>query len=158
MPRTNLLPAGPGGDLPDRLSVVEYRLLLAGGITVKPKRRQTPEEDLHRACFAWIGLLTPRHPILRWMVHYPAGGKRPKGEAGKLKALGTKPGVPDLMIPRPHRGRTGLAVELKSPTGSVSGDQKGWLSALEDDGYLTAVYRSLEEFQAVVMRFLEGKP
>lgn len=136
--------------------MTEYRGLVASGIAAKPKRRQSPEEDLHRICFEWVTLLSSRYPILRWMAHYPAGGKRPRGEAGKLRALGTKPGVPDLMVFRPYRGWTGLAVELKSATGTVSDNQQEWLSALKEDGYLTAVCRSLDEFQAVVMKFLEG--
>lgn len=143
--------------LPDRLSVKDYRALLAAGTPAKVARRKNPEEDLHRACFAWVGLVTPRHPLLRWMVHVPNGGKRPRGEAGKLKAMGAKPGVPDLMLPRRCGDWAGVAIELKSPTGRVSDDQQEWLSALDEEGYLTAVCRTLDEFQSVVGIFLSGR-
>lgn len=139
---------------PERMSLEQYRAIVAGGVMAKPKRRASPEEDLHRACFEWVGLVTPRYRILRWLVHYPAGGKRPKGEAGKLKAMGAKPGVPDLVLPRRHGQWAGLAVELKAATGRLSDDQREWLLALGEEGYLTAVCRTLEEFQAVMMRFL----
>lgn len=142
---------------PDRITIVEYRNLLASGTSVKPKRRKSPEEDLHRACFEWTGLMQPRHPILRWMIHVPNGGKRPKGEAGKLKAMGAKKGVPDLILPRIYRGWSGFASELKSDTGRVSDDQEEWLEAFREDGYLTCVCRSIEHYQREVMRFLKGK-
>lgn len=141
----------------DSIDLTAYRKLLAEGANPRVRRRAHPEEDLQRACFDWLGLIAPKNPILRWAFHYPAGGKRPKGEAGKLKAMGTKPGVPDVMLPRPWLGWQGLAIELKSATGTVSDDQWDWLHALEADGYLTAVCRTLEEFQAVVMRFLVGR-
>lgn len=144
--------------VPARISVSDYRALLASGATtVKVKRRATPEEDLHRAAFQWVGLMSGRHRLLRFMFHTPNGGKRPKGEAGKLRAMGQKPGVPDLMLPRRCGVYAGLAIELKSPKGRVSDDQCDWLAALDEEGYLTAVCRDLDAFQAVVLRFLSGK-
>jgi hypothetical protein len=140
------------------MSVSDYRALLASGTTVKVKRRKTPEEDLHRAAFEWVGLMSGRQRILRWMFHTPNGGKRPKSESGKLKAMGQRPGVPDLMLPRRRGVYAGLAVELKSATGRLSPYQREWLAALDEEGYLTAVCRDLDAFQAVVLRFLGGKP
>lgn len=118
------------------------------------KRRLSPEEDLHRVCFGWIGLMQQQYPILKWMMHVPNGGKRPRGEAGKLKAMGAKPGVPDLLLPRKYGVWLGLAVELKSAVGRLSVDQEDWLDAFEEDGYLTAVCRTFEDFQSVVFRYL----
>lgn len=145
------------------MSVAQYRELLAtgrlGGTTIAGARpRNSPEEDLHRACFEWIELMTPQNPVLHWLVHVPNGGKRPRGEAGKLKAMGAKPGVPDFMLPRLWRGWTGLAVELKSDTGRVTAAQQEWLDALGEDGYLCAVCRTLLDFELVVKRFLSGRP
>lgn len=139
-----------------RISVAEYHALFANGDKPVAKRRNTPEEDLHRACFELIGLLLFRHGILRWMVHYPSGGKRPRGEAGKLKAMGTKKGVPDLMLPKRNGRWTGLAIELKSATGRVSTEQQEWLAALAEEGYLTCVARTLREFQETLNTYLQG--
>jgi len=143
--------------IPERISTTQYRAMLATGQIPKVKiKRASPEEDLHRDCMEWVLRCTGRHPILRWMLHVPNGGKRPKGEAGKLKAMGTKPGYPDLTLPRRHTRWHGLAIELKSPTGSVSPDQKDWLNAFVADGWLVTVCRSLDEFIAVLHVFLEG--
>ena len=121
-------------------------------------KRASPEEDLHRACMEWVVLSSAKHPILRWMIHVPNGGKRPRGEAGKLKALGTKPGYPDLTLPRRHKHWAGLAIELKSTEGRLSKDQKEWLDAFEKDGWLVAVCRTLDEFIATIMAYLDGSP
>lgn len=79
----------------ESISLSQFKQLVASGKcqTIKV-RRQTPEENLHVACLQWVLLEQRSHPILRWLVHVPNGGKRPKGEAGKLKAMGTKPAIP----------------------------------------------------------------
>lgn len=86
--------------------------------------------------------------------HVPNGGKRSKGEAGKLKALGVKPGYPDLTLPRKYGQWSGLAIELKSPTGRVSPEQQEWLDAFKADGYLVGVSRTLEEFLGLLGLYL----
>lgn len=139
----------------ERISIAQYRELLASGGVAKPKRAH-PEEDLHRACFDLVGKLSCRHPILAWMVHYPAGGKRPKGEAGKLKAMGAKPGIPDLLLPRRNGIWTGFACELKSATGRLSSHQEDWLQALAAEGYFISVCRTVDEFQTALRQYLLG--
>lgn len=137
----------------ESISLADYRKLIATGGNVRMKvKRATPEEDLHRSCIEWVVLSKARYPILKWMTHVPNGGKRSKGEGGKLKALGVKPGYPDLTLPRKHKQWTGLAIELKSPTGRVTPEQQEWLDAFEEDGYLVGVARTLDEF----LRLLGG--
>nr|WP_241839296.1 VRR-NUC domain-containing protein [Rhodoferax antarcticus] len=144
--------------------MTQYRAYLAGDKS-SPKRsgsvhrvrRKTPEEDLHRQCVQWVELMAHAHPILAWMLHVPNGGKRPHGEAGKLKAMGAKPGFPDLFLPKVCSGFTGLAIELKSPTGRLSEAQGLWLGELKGEGYLCAVCRSFDEFEAVIHQYLNVK-
>lgn len=134
------------------ISVAQYRALLASGAKAKPSRRTQPEEDLHRACVEWADFNQARISRLKWLIHIPNGGKRSKGEAGKMKALGVKKGVIDLMLPRPSplRRWQGLAIELKSTTGELTPDQEAWLAAHQEDGWLTGVARTLENFIALV--------
>lgn len=141
----------------ERLSLAAYRALVTqGGVTAKPVKRvrRTEEEDLHRDCMAYVTLLSARHSILRYMFHVPNGGKRPTGEAGKLRAMGTKRGFPDLSLPRRRGAWRGLAVELKSSDGKVAEDQWDWLNVLREEGYLTAVCRTFDEFECVLTHFL----
>lgn len=141
----------------DRITAKQYRELLEGGCNQKAARRQTPEEDLHRACMDWATLQEARYPALRWLVHVPNGGKRSKAEAGKLKGMGVKSGYPDLVINRTSGMWRGLATELKSETGRVSPDQADWLEMFLEEGYLVVVCRSLDEFIEAALLYLNGK-
>lgn len=151
----------PSANFPDRIPVALYREMLASGtLTVagtNGHKRASPEEDLHRSCFELVELLTAREPILQYLVHVPNGGARSKGEAGKLKAMGTKPGIPDFVLPRTRGKWRGLALELKAEKGRLSEDQKFWLRGLEDEGYLVSVCRTLEAFQEILQAFLNGQ-
>lgn len=148
------------------MSAAEFRALVVGGaLSASPSstpggrkaRPSTPEEDLQIECFKAVAVLELKHPILKWMVHVPNGGKRTKAQAGRLKAMGVKSGVIDVLLPRRHRGWAGLAIELKSAKGRTTPDQDAWLEAFAEDGYVTGVARTLDEFMALVNRYIEGK-
>ena len=152
------MPADKPQGIPERMSTAQFRALLnVGAIPNVTVKRKSPEEDLHRACIEWAQRHEKRYPLLERLVHVPNGGKRSKGEAGKLKAMGTKPGYPDLTLPKRNAVWFGLAIELKSPTGVVSTDQRAWLNSFLEDGWLVAVCRTLEEFIQVTEIFLQGK-
>jgi len=91
------------------------------------------------------------------MFHPANGGARSKGEGGKLKAMGVRPGVPDFMLPIPVMPWNGLAIELKTATGALTQTQQEWAESLSKGGYLVGVARSLEEFVALVIQFLGGE-
>lgn len=77
----------------------------------------------------------------------PNGGKRGKAEAGRLKAEGVTPGVPDLFIPA-----LGLFIEMKrTQGGSVSAEQKRVMAALELCGYQCAVCKGCDAAKKVVL-------
>lgn len=135
----------------ETMTVAEYRALQLQAQTGSQtkKKRAAPEEDLQRACIEIANCLERRRPLLQYLFHPANGGKRPKGEAGKMKALGVKTGVPDLLLPRPApSGRwRGLALELKGPDGRTSEDQADWLEAFARDGWLTGLVWSIDDFQ-----------
>jgi hypothetical protein len=140
------------------ISIAEYRSLTPLARRHRQRKRQRQislEEAIQRACVEWSRLQSPRYPLLAWLVHVPNGGIRPKGEAGKLKAMGVNAGLPDILIPRRSGIWTGLAVEIKSPTGRLSRNQAKWLDAFAADGWCVAVVRSLEEFRETCLCFLE---
>lgn len=122
----------------------------------KPGRatRNSPEEDLQRVTKEWVDLHVARYPALVWMMHCPSGGKRPKGEAGKLKAMGAKRGVSDWICPFPSQAAAGLAIELKAPKGKTTPEQEAFLSHAAQHGWVCAVCYSLDEFIVTVMRYL----
>lgn len=143
------------------ISLAEYKQILRAGNKVKltgapKKRRAHPEEDLQRACIKWADLESGRYPLLRRLIHVPNGGKRSKGEAGKMKAMGVKKGVPDLVLPFRSGIYSGLAIEVKAPGEKTTLEQDEWLADFDGDGYLTGVVYSLDEFIAKAKRFLAG--
>jgi VRR-NUC domain len=73
----------------------------------------------------------------------PNGGLRSKAEAARMKWTGTLAGVPDLAIVAPG-GRV-FFIEVKSPGGTLSPDQRAirdWLVAL---GSPPAICRSIDD-------------
>lgn len=139
------------------ITVSEYRTIIGSKPSQRTKARAHEEEDLHVLCVEYATLMVSMHPVLEWMLHVPNGGLRHKAEAGKLKAMGTKSGFPDLFLPRQHGEWAGLAIELKSSKGRVRNDQQSWLSMLQEGGYLVAVCRSLDAFIEHLQTYLSGK-
>ena len=56
--------------------------------------------------------------------HCPNGGHRNVAEAAKLKAMGVKSGVPDVLIFQPRKGYHGFAIELKVGKNTCTDNQK----------------------------------
>ena len=76
----------------------------------------------------------------------PNGSNKSKAAAAKFKAEGLRAGVPDLMIPAPTEQYAGLFVEMKdAKNGTLSKEQKEWLSLLTDMGYATAACWGVDE-------------
>ena len=75
----------------------------------------------------FVRWLNYHHPdVLFW--HTPNGGKREISTAHKLSKMGVRRGVPDLFFPQLK-----LFIEMKSPKGSLSKDQKILKQQLEKD-------------------------
>ena len=74
--------------------------------------------------------------------HVPNGGHRRKVVAASLKRQGVKSGVPDVLIFAPIQA----AIELKRKSGgSVSANQRKWLSALNDAGWEICIARGADK-------------
>ena len=117
-----------------------------------------PTEDEEQiALMRWAALATPVHPELRLLFHIPNGGSRHKAEAGRFRAMGVKPGVPDLFLPVPAGGYHGLFVELKRTKGGrVSPEQREWMDALRERGYCAALCRGWEDAARIITWYLDG--
>ena len=139
-----------------------------------------PTEEQEQVALAqWLDLMR-----LRW-CHVPNDGARHKATAGKLRALGVKAGVPDILIfDRPtaceEDGRTrhtmiawpkdvqhhcalhapGVAIELKRRglTGSsISAAQKDWILALRAREWIVRACFGAEEAIAFLTKLGYGR-
>jgi hypothetical protein len=95
-----------------------------------------------------------KYPALKLMFACPNGGLRHRTVAAKLKAEGAKPGVPDLLLPVPLGGYTGLAIEMKSMTGYASREQRDWIEALRSHGWRAEVCRGRDAAWKVVLEYV----
>lgn len=116
-------------------------------------------EEIEQARFVrWTHLASVRAiaPMLRWLHHSPNGGRRDGLTGGQMKALGTKPGFPDLILPVRTDAHTGLAIEFKAPDGSgrLSPLQSDWLAHLEAQGHKTAVVTSADDARTLTLGYL----
>jgi hypothetical protein len=99
------------------------------------------------ALFCWAALpeQQQKYPELKFMFHVPNGGGRSKSEAGKFKAQGVKPGVPDIFLPISRGGFHGLWIEMKFGLNKTSNDQNLFLNFLTIQGYAVNVCYSWQE-------------
>jgi hypothetical protein len=105
-----------------------------------------PEEQLHRAVVQLLQVYQSRG--LLTFCHVPNGGWRNPIEAAALKAMGTTPGVPDLLVWLPGGGH--FQIELKAGSGRLSTHQAAWISRMTDMGVAVHIIRSLEGVEALL--------
>ena len=113
-------------------------------------KRAAPEYDLHCQVVAWLAVAMPLGSI--WH-HSPNEGRHNVQYRSKQKAMGMRPGWPDLqlVVPFSHylSGQRGAAIyiELKAPKGRVSAVQQEVIDQLLAAHRHVSVCRSVDEVQ-----------
>lgn len=81
-----------------------------------------------------------------WAFTHPASGeKRDKRTASKLKAMGLKPGWPDLILISPGGRFHGLELKAPGASKSLRGAQKQFKAHCDAHGWPHAVARTFDE-------------
>lgn len=135
---------------------------------LSPRKRAYPEDAIQRQLFTWITLATPRIPQLALAFAVPNGGFRTKIESARLKGLGVRAGVPDILIPgvvyKPHPEAedecityTGLAIELKAGKNKPTDVQLDWHERLRGVGWFVCVCYSFDEARQVICDYFGCK-
>ena len=121
-----------------------------------PRTTNRGEEIEQARVIKWSHKVAVRNlmPALRWLHHSPNGGKRDALAGAQMKALGVKPGFPDLILPWNNGQHPGLVIEMKSATGSTSDTQKEWLAHFKDQCWLVEVARSAQEARTILCSYL----
>jgi len=78
-------------------------------------------------------------------THVSNEGKRTPFEQYKMKYLGTKAGVPDILIFTPNKKYNGLAIELKTGYNKPTNNQKFWLNELQLNSWKSCWINNYEE-------------
>ena len=98
------------------------------------------EDDEHRAFVAWLRLKGYTFHHSPNATGHTAEARR---RAGRMKALGTSPGFPDLII---FTGRHRIAIELKRRKGGrATPEQRQWLEVLAAHGFHAAICNGRDE-------------
>lgn len=119
--------------------------------------RNRPEHDLQCSIIHWAKLHERQYPELEFLFAIPNGSYKSAKSAKEFQEEGLKSGVPDLCLPIPRGGYGALYIELKSPTGKLSENQRKWLQGLTDVGNLCLEARTYERVTQVILDYLKGK-
>jgi len=130
------------------------------------REQAASEEEIHQGVIQWADQHSAVLPELNLLFHSPNGGSRHVAEATKLKRMGTRQGVPDLLLPAPVNRVTddgvelvayfGLALELKSADGRLRPKQKWWLKRFRENGWAVGVAYSFSEAITILTDYLDG--
>lgn len=102
-----------------------------------------------------VSTIRREHPdILIFAI--PNGGKRTALQGSRLKDEGVLAGVPDLMVAHAAHGYHGLFVEMKTPHGSTSKEQKTVIAQLAKEGYLCTVAKGYEQALSAIRDYLQN--
>lgn len=124
----------------------------------RPKGQHTEtEHDIQAALFEKVNdpAEQAKRPALALVHAVPNGGARTPATAGKLKAEGVKPGVPDIDCPVARGGWFGLRIEMKRPGETTTPAQADWLYQLKREGYQTALHTTAEGAWAELCAYLD---
>lgn len=119
------------------------------------------------ALFMWAALKEnqEKYPDLKYMFAIPNGMYTPnKSVSARMRAMGMKRGVPDIMLPVRRDAWPGLFIELKrqhtdkQKAGKVTDNQDDYIAFLRSQGYGTVVCYGYEHAKTVIIEYLSYKP
>ena len=117
----------------------------------KSYKGRGPESILQEACVTWFRYQYPQLRGMLFSVPNELGG----GSNGKeLVKQGLLSGVSDLLLLHPSIGFNGMAIEMKSRIGQLSGAQLYWGVDAWENGYMYQVCRSQTRFKFLVRDYL----
>jgi len=122
-----------------------------------PKKRHhsSPEGRIQAECFQWFFNNFPQYRGL--LFHVPNENDRADSnpiQGAIRKSLGVWPGVADLVCLIPRNGHGALLIEMKDERGTQKPAQKAWQSAVEAQGYVYKICRSLDQFKSIIYDYL----
>ena len=123
----------------------------------RPKKRghSMPEGKIQAECYQWFHNTFPQYRGL--LFHVPNENDRADSnpiQGAIRKSLGVWPGVADLILLIPRDGHGALLIEMKDEHGQQKPAQKVWQAAVEAQGYVYKICRSLDQFKKIIAEYL----
>jgi hypothetical protein len=110
------------------------------------------ESRLQQMCVNWFRAQYPKHRV--FLIAIPNGGRRDPRTGALMKKEGAVAGASDLILFCPSGMTLPIMLECKTGTGKQSPNQKLFEAAYKSAGYRYEVFRSLDEFMAIVNPFM----
>jgi prophage antirepressor-like protein len=140
--------------LPSIRKTGEYKIINDRDVLVGNQFKILNEADLHNKIIEFIRKQYPHAVII------PGLGELQTTPWARSKAYkaGYKGGQPDILILNNHVEYSGLAIELKSPTGKgvVSQNQTEFLTALANNKYKTIISNDYDEVIMQIIDYFNG--
>jgi hypothetical protein len=111
------------------------------------------EDRLQIAFMQWVRLQYPK--FRDFLFHIPNGGKMSLITGSRLKAMGVKPGVADVLFMFRTSNFGGLWLEFKTPKGKQSVQQKEFEELSHVAQYDYQLVRTLDEAMEAFKRYLK---
>lgn len=99
------------------------------------------EYNLQKKCVQWFSY---QYPQYKGLLYMNMNNPRSKINGALMKAAGMISGVADLTYL--HNGKA-YFIELKTPTGKISANQKEWGNKVIDNGFCYTIIRTFDEFK-----------
>lgn len=121
------------------------------------------EHDEQAAVINWAFDNMAEYPELDLLHAIPNGAMLGGGRIGAmrmnyLKAEGLRPGVCDLFLPVARGGYFGLYIEMKTDTGTLSENQKEFIRAVQEQGFMALTARGRWVAIEALEKYMKQKP
>lgn len=121
-----------------------------------PRHYQHKESELQIQCVRWFAY---EYPYLRMLLYHPKNEGTANGRVrGAIaKAEGVVAGVADLILQVPTTdGFSCLAIEMKTPTGRQSQEQKLFERYITAGNGKYVIVRTFDDFKSIVMGYVNS--
>jgi hypothetical protein len=116
------------------------------------------EDAQQMALFRLLDFAANRYPDLAFVFHTPNGGARAKTTAARLKRLGARAGVPDVLVPIRRGDYSGIAIEMKYGKNHATVFQQRYLEHLRRNGWLTYIEYDWTVAGARILSYIGASP
>ena len=118
---------------------------------------QRKEQSFQQACAGWLKHALCEADVPQIFYHVANERKASVRQMSLLKLQGVLSGVSDVVLPLKSGEYSGVYCELKTKVGCPSKNQKAFLNAVSEQGYLAVVINDFETFKDVFSYYIDNR-